>query len=206
MSEALPEDLATLLDAVWTLLEDGVARRSRAANRPTLATVDAGGAPQVRALVLRGADRGAGDLVFFTDAASAKIADLTRHPRAAVHLWDEDRALQVRLTGAVRIVTGAEADGWWESVPPARRDGYGIAPLPGTPIAAPFAYDRVPTRARFAVLVLTVGRLDVLHLGERHRRAVFERADVARHGSSDGRETVGRDGWRDGWRGGWRAP
>jgi len=178
--------LDTLYAHSWTRLLRGVHDRRAPARHPTLATLGSDGMPQARTVVLRDADKQAGTLVFYTDVHSAKVAELTAHPLATVHVWDASAHLQLRLETAATLLTGAEAAAHWARVPDAARHAYSRTGAPGQPIADALAYTKTPDASAFAVLRLTVQAMDVLHLGSEHRRARFERADA--------------------WRGEWRVP
>lgn len=176
----------TLLDQVWARLSRGVGDRHAAARHPTLATLSPDGMPQLRTVVLRGADRGAGVLEVHTDLHSAKVAALRRHPQAGLHVWDAGAHLQTRIEAQALILSGAEVAAIWARVPDPSRQAYGTRPAPGTPIGDALAYDKPADPAAFAVLRLTITAIDALHLGPRHRRARYTR------------ET--------GWQGQWLAP
>jgi len=79
-----------------------------------VATASAGGEPSVRMVLLKSVDeRG---FVFFTNAGSAKAADLAVNPRAALlFFWAPDR--QVRVRGPVERTTEAESDAYWRTRP-----------------------------------------------------------------------------------------
>jgi pyridoxamine 5'-phosphate oxidase len=93
---------------------------ARAAAEPlpeamALATATPDGAPSVRMVMLRGVEGGP---VFFTDAESAKGAELHANPRAAVVLhWLLPVHRQVRVTGPVGETSGAETDAYWSGRP-----------------------------------------------------------------------------------------
>ncbi|MFI2226326.1 pyridoxal 5'-phosphate synthase [Streptomyces fradiae] len=72
-----------------------------------LATVGADGRPDVRTVVLHGAD--ADGWRFASHATSAKGRQLAAHPYAALHFYWPLRARQVRLRGAVTTGTAQEA-------------------------------------------------------------------------------------------------
>ncbi len=80
-----------------------------------LATASRSGVPSVRFVLLKVVDeRG---FAFFTDTRSPKGRDLARNPRAAlVFYWDPIRK-QVRVSGRVVAVSGAEADAYWHTRP-----------------------------------------------------------------------------------------
>lgn len=80
-----------------------------------LATATPDGAPSVRMVMLRGLEGGP---VFFTDAESAKGAELHANPRAAVVLhWLRPVHRQVRVTGSVGETSAAETDAYWSGRP-----------------------------------------------------------------------------------------
>jgi len=87
-------------------------------NDPTamaLATVDASGMPDVRAVLLKGHDsRG---FVFYTNLESVKAQELVANPRAALLFHWKSLRRQVRVRGAVTSVTPEEADAYFASRP-----------------------------------------------------------------------------------------
>ncbi|WP_371036350.1 pyridoxamine 5'-phosphate oxidase family protein [Rhodosalinus sp. FB01] len=172
------ETLEGLRARVWQRLGRGVADRRAPARHPTLATLGTDGAPEARTVVLRGSSEAAGSVTIYTDAASAKVAELAREPRATLHVWEPKDRLQIRLALTVELRTGASLDALWERLSPEARRAYGGRPEPGRPIGDPVAdYEETRERARFAVLDGRVERIEALHLGDWHRRADFSRAD-----------------------------
>jgi pyridoxamine 5'-phosphate oxidase len=97
-----------------TWIEDARAACPQA-DAMTLATVDVRGRPSARQVLLRGLD--ARGLVFFTNRASRKAADLAANPCAALvfHWWELGR--QVRVEGDVELVDDAESDAYWDTRP-----------------------------------------------------------------------------------------
>jgi pyridoxamine 5'-phosphate oxidase len=97
---------------------------ARAAGQPmpeamTIASATRDAVPSARLVVLRGLRRG---LVFFTDCASDKGAELAANPRAAVVLhWLVPAHRQVRVAGPVEQVSEDEADEYWSMRAPAVR-------------------------------------------------------------------------------------
>ncbi len=165
--------LPSLLGEAWRRLEAA----EGAARNPALATTGHNGAPEIRTVILRSADRQAGTLAFHTDAESPKVAQLRRRPRAAILVWDAEVSLQVRLDARISVLSGSSSSSAWADVPEHARSRYGGS-LPGTPISAPEAAEDGADLARFAVLTAYVHRIDALHLGaSRHRRAVYRIED-----------------------------
>ena len=76
-----------------------------------LATVDAEGLPDVRMILLKGADeRG---FVFYTNCESAKGRELATNPQAALLFYWKSLGRQIRLRGPVEPTTEAEADAYF---------------------------------------------------------------------------------------------
>lgn len=181
-----PGDLAAFLDTAWQHLRRGVADSRSPARYPVIATVSPDGVPEVRTVALRHASKADAVLEVHTDIVTPKVAALRASPRAALHVWLPKSRLQIRLTTTVEILTGDRVEEAWAKVPPTSRVSYGTMPDPGTPIGDVFDYDKPPVRDRFAVLRCVVDHIDLVHLGERHRRAAYTRAE--------------------GWAGSWLAP
>lgn len=181
-----PGDLAAFLEEAWQHLCRGAADRRHPARYPTFATVSREGRPEARTLALRAARRGEGVLELHTDTETQKIAALRAHPEAALHVWIPRADLQIRALARVEVLTGEAVEEAWQQVPPQSRVSYGTQPAPGTPIARVFDYKKPPLRSRFAVLKCHLEEIDLVHLGERHRRALYLASDN--------------------WRGTWVAP
>jgi pyridoxamine 5'-phosphate oxidase len=81
------------------------------ANAMSLATVDAGGLPDVRMVLLKGVDDGG--FVFYTNLESAKGQELAASPKAALLFHWKSLRRQVRVRGEVERVTDAEADAYF---------------------------------------------------------------------------------------------
>jgi pyridoxamine 5'-phosphate oxidase len=80
-----------------------------------LATADAAGAPSVRMILLKGADRRG--FVFFTSYRSRKARELLANPRAALCFHWPVLGVQVRVEGSVERVSPAESDAYFRSRP-----------------------------------------------------------------------------------------
>lgn len=194
---AARDDLDALAREAWALITAAVADGQAPFHMPTVATTDGEGAPRLRTVVLRAADAAAGTVRFHTDLRSAKVSELARDPRLAMHFYDPTRRVQVQLAGRATMATIDAAAGRsaWETARPASRAAYGVMPGPGAPIAAGGDY-RLPTTEaeigagaiHFAAVTVMAERLDWLSLDATgHRRAHFLRAGA-------------------GWRGGWLVP
>jgi len=161
----------------WDILTRGPADRHSPARHIALATTAPDGTPELRTVVLRAADRTTATLDIHTDLRSAKITALRHTPTAQTLAWDPRAHLQIRATGTATILTGPEAAALWARVPEASRPAYGATPPPSTPIPEALAYTHTDGASAFAVIRLTLPTLDLLNLGDSHRRARFDRAD-----------------------------
>jgi pyridoxamine 5'-phosphate oxidase len=84
-------------------------------NALTLATVDAGGRPSARIVLLKDFDdRG---FTFYTNYASAKGRDLAVNPRAAMCFLWQPIERQVRIEGTVEKVSREETAAYWVTRP-----------------------------------------------------------------------------------------
>ena len=83
------------------------------ANAMALSTVDAGGAPDSRMVLLKDVD--ARGFTFYSNRESAKGLDLAAHPRVALLFHWKSLRRQVRVRGAIESVTEAEADAYFAS-------------------------------------------------------------------------------------------
>lgn len=181
-----PNDLTTFLDEAWRHLQRGVADSRSPARYPTFATVAADGTPEARTVALRGASRSLSTLEVHTDIATAKVAALKHSSKAAFLVWLPRANLQIRVTTTVDIQTGSAVDEQWDRIPAASRVSYGTEPTPGTVISDVYAYEKPSKRERFAVLHCNMLFIDLVQLGERHRRAGYS--------------------CKNGWMGEWLAP
>jgi len=173
--------LSSLFDTVWSQLSRGVADRRHPARHPTLATLGPDG-PELRTLVLRGADRASATLELHTDAASPKAAQIAAEPRVALHVWLPKPRLQLRARARASITAGDPA--LFARLPPQAQANYGGA-VPGSR-PGDTANTAKGDPARFACILCRLTDLDILHLGEPHIRALYRASD--------------------GWQGQWIAP
>jgi pyridoxine/pyridoxamine 5'-phosphate oxidase len=174
----MPASLSAILDTAFALLAEGVADPASPFRTPTLASLGADEYPALRSVVLRGADIAARCLEIHTDTRSAKFAEISVNPRAALHIWDAARRIQLRLRGTVALhVADGVAEAAWARLSPSSRSTYCVAPGPGVAIASPHATHAVGEDAGFSVfcvLRLAFAELEWLHLEHGcHNRASF---------------------------------
>lgn len=143
---------------------------------PVLATVDAAGTPALRHVVLREVVAVNAKLTAWTDARSAKCADIAANPRVAWLFWDPATRLQVRLSGRAEVLTaGARLESTWAGISSTRRREYLANVAPGALLGSAEA-DR-PAAPAFAMIDSWMETADLLQLDRRgHRRARLRRA------------------------------
>jgi pyridoxamine 5'-phosphate oxidase len=111
-------------------------------NDPTamaLATVDADGLPNVRMVLLKGADENG--FVFYTNRESNKGRELAANPKAALVFHWKSLRRQIRARGTVTMVSDAEADAYFASRPRDSRIG-AWASQQSRPLESRFAFEK----------------------------------------------------------------
>jgi pyridoxamine 5'-phosphate oxidase len=98
-----------VLFAEW--LEAAKTSELNDANAMTLATVDEGGLPDARMVLLKDVD--AGGFVFYTNLSSAKGRELSANPKAALLFHWKSLRRQVRIRGTVSAVSDQDADAYF---------------------------------------------------------------------------------------------
>jgi pyridoxamine 5'-phosphate oxidase len=111
-------------------------------NAMTLATVDAGGRPAARIVLLKEVD--ARGFTFYTNYESRKGRELAARPQAALLFFWPELERQVRVEGAIEKVDPATADAYFRVRPKLSRVGAWASPQSE---ALP---DRAALEARFA--------------------------------------------------------
>jgi pyridoxamine 5'-phosphate oxidase len=101
------------LFAAW--FADAQASEPADPNAMALATIDAGGLPNVRMVLMKGYDQSG--FVFYTNTESQKGRELTATRRAGLSFHWKSLKRQVRLRGPVEPVSAAEADAYFATRP-----------------------------------------------------------------------------------------
>jgi pyridoxamine 5'-phosphate oxidase len=84
-------------------------------NAMALATADADGIPNVRMVLLKGAD--ANGFMFYSNAQSIKGGELAANPHAAINFHWKSLRKAVRVQGTIAQVSDAEADAYFATRP-----------------------------------------------------------------------------------------
>jgi pyridoxamine 5'-phosphate oxidase len=111
--DAIPDSDPLALFEAW--FAEAWASEPNDANAMALATATAGGRPSVRMVLLKG--HGPDGFVFYTNAESRKGREIAENPHAALLFHWKSLRRQVRIEGALREVTAAEADAYFHSRP-----------------------------------------------------------------------------------------
>ena len=125
------------LFAAW--MEDASRSEPRDPTAMALATVDEGGLPNVRMVLLKGFD-GRG-FVFYTNTTSRKGQELAAHPKAALVFHWKSLNRQIRARGPVESVTDAEADAYFATRPRGAQIG-AWASQQSSPLESRFALEK----------------------------------------------------------------
>ena len=173
------DSLALIEARLWQELQQAAAQPGHEWRTMVLATM-AGDEAQARTVILREVDVEARELIFFTDARSAKVAQMQARPVGTLLCWSSRIGWQLRLRVQLDVQTsGLKVSSRWArlKLTPAAQDY--LSPLPpGSPVAEPVAVDR-ESRNHFAVVTAKVLGIDWLELhADGHRRARFG-ADAA---------------------------
>lgn len=169
--------LEQALASAWALLVRAAADPRHPCRVVQLATTGLDGAPRLRSVILRNVEPASRALRIHTDRRSAKVGEIGAEPRVALLAWEPRARVQLRLAGRAAVL--ADGPAWqaaWDAIPPDARRDYAQSDPPGTPAGAPPGAPSHPEPARhFAVVSVTVERLDWLRLARGpHRRAGFD--------------------------------
>lgn len=183
------DDLAGSYAHAWDMLVRGAKQAKAAFHTPSVATidvVDGVSQPDIRTVVLRACDREAQTLRFNTDTRSNKIRQMADNPHAAMHFYDAQAKIQLRLKVTLRPLQGAAYDAAWQNTRPMSRECYQVLQSPGAPVDAPsdVAFNAAATddgAHHFASIEARVHTIEWLYLAAKgHRRALFD-LDTDRH-------------------------
>ncbi|MBX3645647.1 MAG: pyridoxamine 5'-phosphate oxidase family protein [Rubrivivax sp.] len=168
------DSLALIESSLWQQLQQAAQQREHDWRTMVLATVHDDEA-QARSVVLREVDAAARELVFFTDARSAKVAQMRQRPAGTLLCWSPSLSWQLRLRVQLEVQTaGLRVSSRWArlKLTPAAQDY--LSPLPpGSPLTEAGAPERA-SREHFAVVTAKVRSVDWLELhADGHRRAHF---------------------------------
>ncbi|MEM9738952.1 MAG: pyridoxamine 5'-phosphate oxidase family protein [Pseudomonadota bacterium] len=151
---------------------------------PVLITGGMDGGGQGRIVVLRRFDRVRRQAEIWTDRRSAKVAELTKQPKATLLFFDKSKMIQMRAMGTVEIVISG--DTWETRLEQAGRaglDDYTTTLAPGSPLGDGEITRQISLeRETFTLVRVSIDQLDWLHLSrDGHRRALLDWRSGAEH-------------------------
>ena len=182
------DDLAGALERSWRLLEEAIGDPTSPVRTPVLISVSTDGLAQGRTVVLRGFNRQQRQLTIYTDARSAKVAQLRAQPTCTLVAYQPNPMMQLRLSTNAMVNHNNECTHEaWAVMPGPNRCNYLTDPYPGsisgqaTDGRPVINAESVPTNnenkiaySHFSVIVFTINELEWLYLPRRgHRRAQF---------------------------------
>ncbi|WOE74061.1 pyridoxamine 5'-phosphate oxidase family protein [Alterisphingorhabdus coralli] len=183
------DNLSRIAQDCWHRLNKAASDRRHAFHQLTIANSDAVGQPHQRIMVLREADGDARRLRFHTDARAAKVDMVGDGAPVSVLAYDMPAKIQIRMSGKAHIETDTpNVDKAWEEATLYARRCYLADPAPGSftdmPISGlptelegvePTVEEAEPGRTNFALLYITIDRMEWLYLAHTgHRRALFD--------------------------------
>lgn len=176
------ESLGLIQSACWRELERATVDREHGWRLIGLATCRARssaeaepGGSDLRYVVLREVREAENLLVFYTDARSAKVAQIARQPEGSMLAWSARLGWQLRLRVRLNVVIdGAMVAARWEQLRSTSAAADYLSPLPpGSPLET-----NEPThgnKGHFAVVQAEVKSIDWLELQrDSRRRARFD--------------------------------
>ena len=144
----VPKDDPLAMFQAW--MDEAAKAEPNEANAMSLASVDAEGRPNVRMVLLKGAD--SLGFVFYTNLESAKGREILGAPHAALCFHWKSIRRQVRVRGPAVRVSDAEADAYFATRPKDSQIG-AWASAQSRPMEGRFAFEREIARyaAKFAL-------------------------------------------------------
>ena len=182
------DNLAGALERSWRLLEEAIGDPTSPVRTPVLISVSTDGLAQGRTVVLRGFNRQRRQLTIYTDARSAKVAQLRAQPTCTLVAYQPNPMMQLRLsTNAIVNHNNEITHEAWAVMPGPNRCNYLTDPDPGSisvqatdgrPVinaeSVPTNHENEIAYSHFSVIVFTIKELEWLYLPRRgHRRAQF---------------------------------
>ena len=107
----IPPDPIERFRSVYALAEKIDRSIIREPNAMSLGTIEKGGQPSVRVVLLKAIDER--DFVFYTNHEGRKGRELLAHPKAALCFYWSPLEIQVRIEGVVTKVADDEADAYF---------------------------------------------------------------------------------------------
>lgn len=174
-------DLNEIYKSIWKKLETAVKSRHESWHLVTLATIR-DDKPEIRTLVLRGADKEKNLIWMHTDLRSPKAQDILKNSEGALLFYDPIARWQLRLNGRISFDSHSETtEHVWKNTSASAKRCYQGAAKPST--LTPVQNSNLPKepvsphlgRENFTRVLFQVSKIDWLFLrAEGHLRAKWE--------------------------------
>ena len=173
-------DLAGSYNHAWQMLVNGARDRRSPFHTPAMATSGLSGTPELRTVVLRDASASEKWLRFNTDNRSLKIKEILTNNKGAMHFYDADAKIQLRVACSYRLASEQELDALWSKTPDMSRECYQVTTAPGATVEGPLdvsfdAETSMDGKPHFQPVFAQIKTIEWLYLAAAgHRRARFD--------------------------------
>jgi len=142
----------------------------------TLATVDPGGVPKLRTMVLRNVDEQL-NLTVYTDRRSEKVQHLENSDTVSLLFYDTARLLQITMHAKANMITDDRVlNTIWNTISPNARKDYTTELPPGKEIKDPSNIEYLNHKNYFLAVSLVPEQIEYLRLKRpNHIRALFKK-------------------------------
>ncbi|NDC31202.1 MAG: hypothetical protein EBZ58_09765 [Bacteroidetes bacterium] len=175
---------------VWKKLEKAATNRHEGWHLASVGTIR-DHCPELRTMVLRGADRNKNAIWFHTDLRSPKLTDISTNPSAAILLYDPKSKWQLRLKGSFHFDSDSNlTEAAWKKTSPSAKRCYQGPSAPSSVASGPSSNipdDKVSPdagRNHFTRLIFLIHQLEWLALdSDGHRRASWRLVEGSQEGT-----------------------
>ncbi|WP_340063666.1 pyridoxamine 5'-phosphate oxidase family protein [Ascidiimonas aurantiaca] len=150
----------------------------------TMATVDPGGTPRLRTMVLRNVDEQL-NLTVYTDRRSEKVQHLQNSDTVSLLFYDTARLLQITMHAKASMITDDRVlNTIWNTITPKARKDYTTELPPGKEIKDPSTIEYLDHKNYFLAVDLIPEQIEYLRLKRpNHIRALFRKQGTNWKGS-----------------------
>lgn len=176
-----PSTLSDLYQSIWKKIEKAVHSRREPWHLVTVGTIR-NNEPEIRTLVLRGADPNLAIIWMHTDLRSPKSSDIHKSPLGSLLFYDPTERWQLRLKGTFSLDSKSPlSESAWRKTTASARRCYQGPFAPGTPskiLSTNLPPENVSPdvgRENFSRLIFKVSKMDWLFLNaDGHQRAQWD--------------------------------
>lgn len=173
-------NLDEIYQHIWNSIRVGASPTRSPFTMWQLATLGLDGSPQIRSIVLRGADENARLLTFHTDRRSAKVKEIEADPRVSLISLDLENYAQLRVSGiAILSQDQNEMQRLWDEARPHTLILYQAPLAPATAIDNPEQGHVQQASEKsgfehFALIQIKISKVEYLDITPgNHQRSLF---------------------------------